>query len=136
MCSGVGFFRFGTGLSYLVQSLNQKTKIKTQLVEAVQLKDAAFFQTPILFMEPMPGGSKISPKEYEKGIFNSHSDRIWNPARSKYTDTEVQRLREYVINRGGIHLYSDAWKCRKRNERDKKGVAGSPSRASSRLCSE
>ena len=100
--SGVGFFRFGAGLSYLVQSLNQKTKIKTQLVEAVQLKDAAFFQTPILFMEPMPGGSKISPKEYEKGIFYFHSDRIWNPARSKYTDTEVQRLREYVINRGGF----------------------------------
>ena len=99
--SGVGNFRFGAGLSYLVQSLNQKTKIKTQLVESVQLKDAAFFQTPIIFMEPMPGGSKISP-EHWKRVFNSHSNPIWNTARSKYTDAEVQRLREYVINRGGF----------------------------------
>ena len=99
--SGVGFFRFGAGLSYLVQSLNQKTKIKTQFVEAVQLKDAAFFQTPILFMEPMPGGSKISPK-HGKRVFNSYSNPIWNTARSKYTDAEVQRLRKYVINRGGF----------------------------------
>ena len=95
--SGVGFFRFGAGLSYLVQSLNQKTKIKTQLVEAVQLKDAAFFGTPILFMEPTPGGSKLS-SEY----FRFHGNPIWNTARSKYTDTEVRRLREYVINRGGF----------------------------------
>ena len=99
--SGVGNFRFGAGLSYLVQSLNQTTKIKTQLVEAVQLKDAAFFQTPIIFMEPMPGGSKISP-EHWKRVFNSHRNLIWNTARSKYTDAEVQRLREYVINRGGF----------------------------------
>ena len=99
--SGVGFFRFGAGLSYLVESLNQKTKIKTQLVEAVQLKDAAFFQTPILFMEPIPGGSRLSP-ENEKRVVISHSTPIWNTARSKYTDVEVQRLREYVINRGGF----------------------------------
>ena len=99
--SGVGFFRFGAGLSYLVQSLNQKTKIKTQLVEAVQMKDAAFFQTPILFMEPTPGGSKLSPK-HGKRAFNYNSNPIWNTARSKYTDAEVQRLREYVINRGGF----------------------------------
>ena len=99
--SGVGYFRFGAGLSYLVQSLNQKTKIKTQLVKSVQMKDAAFFQTPIIFMEPMPGGSKISP-EHWKRVFNSHSNLIWNTARSKYTDAEVQRLREYVINRGGF----------------------------------
>ena len=99
--SGVANFRFGAGLSYLVQSLNQKTKIKTQLVEPVQLKDAAFFQTPILFMEPMPGDSKISPEHKEK-IFLSHGNPIRNTARSKYTETEVQRLREYVINRGGF----------------------------------
>ena len=99
--SGVGFFRFGAGLSYLVQSLNQKTKIKTQLVETVQLKDAAFFQTPILFMEPMPGGSKVSP-EHRKKVYYPHGNPIWNTARSKYTDAEVQRLREYVINRGGF----------------------------------
>ena len=99
--SGVGYFRFGVGLSYLVQSLNQKTKIKTQLVEAVQFKDAALFQTPILFMEPMPGGSKIN-SEHGKSEFYSYSNPIWNPARSKYTDAEVQRLREYVINRGGF----------------------------------
>ena len=99
--SGVGYFRFGAGLSYLVQSLNQKTKIKTQLVEAVQLKDAALFQTPILFMEPMPGGSKIN-LEHGKSEFYSYNNPIWNPARSKYTAAEVQRLREYVINRGGF----------------------------------
>ena len=99
--SGVGYFRFGAGLSYLVQSLNQKTKIKTQLVEAVQLKDAALFQTPILFMEPMPGSSKINPEPGKSTVY-SYSNPIWNPARSKYTDAEVQRLREYVINRGGF----------------------------------
>ena len=69
------------------------------------MKDAAFFQTPILFMEPVPGGSKLSP-EHKKRVFNSHSNPIWNTARpgglSKYTDAEVQRLREYVINRGGF----------------------------------
>ena len=99
--SGVGFFRFGAGLSYLVESLNQKTKIKTQLVGAVQLKDAAFFQTPILFMEPIPGGSRLSP-ENEERVFISHDTPIWNTARSRYTEAEVQRLREYVINRGGF----------------------------------
>ena len=39
-------------------------------------------------------------------MYNSHSNPIWNTARpgglSKYTDAEVQRLREYVINRGGF----------------------------------
>ena len=88
-----------------MQSLNQKTQIKTQLVEAVQLKDAAFFQTPILFMEPVPGGSKIGP-EHRRVVRNSHSNPIWNTVRpgglNKYTDAEVQRLREYVINRGGF----------------------------------
>ena len=88
-----------------MQSLNQKTKIKTQLVEAVHLKDAAFFQTPILFMEPIPGGSRVSP-EHRQRVFNSHSKPIWNTARpgglNKYTNAEVQRLREYVINRGGF----------------------------------
>ncbi len=99
--SGIGNFRFGVGLSYLVQTLNQTTKIKTQLVEAVQLKDAALFQTPILFMEPTPGGSKIN-MEHVKSEYHSYSNPIWNPARSKYTDAEAQRLREYVINRGGF----------------------------------
>ncbi len=99
--SGVGFFRFGAGLSYLVESLNQKTKIKTQLVGAIQLKDAAFFQTPILFMEPIPGGSRLSP-ENEERMFISHDTPIWNTARSRYTEAEVQRLREYVIDRGGF----------------------------------
>ena len=69
------------------------------------MKDAAFFQTPILFMEPVSGGSRISP-EHKKRVFNSHSIPIWNTRRpsglSKYTDAEVQRLREYVINRGGF----------------------------------
>ena len=65
----------GQGLSYLVQSLNQKTQIKTQLVEAVHMKDAAFFQTPILFMEPVSGGSKISPEHKEEGArFPQHSN--------------------------------------------------------------
>ena len=99
--SGVGNFRFGVGLPYLVQSLNQTTKIKTQLVEAVQLKDAALFQTPILFMEPTPGGSKLSPKHWKKES-HTYSNPIWNTARSKYTEAEAQRLREYVINRGGF----------------------------------
>ena len=56
-------------------------------------------------MEPVSGGSRISP-EHKKRVFNSHSIPIWNTRRpsglSKYTDAEVQRLREYVINRGGF----------------------------------
>ena len=56
-------------------------------------------------MEPVHGGSKISP-EHRKRVYNSHSNPIWNTVRpgglSKYTDAEVQRLREYVINRGGF----------------------------------
>ena len=69
------------------------------------MKDAAFFQTPIIFMEPVSGGSRISP-EHKRRVPNSHSNPIWNTRRpsglSKYTDAEVQRLREYVINRGGF----------------------------------
>ena len=88
-----------------MQSLNKTTQIKTQLVDTVHLKDAAFFQTPILFMEPVSGGSRISP-EHKKRVVDSHSVPIWNTRRpsglSKYTDAEVQRLREYVINRGGF----------------------------------
>ncbi len=103
--NGIGNIRFGAGLSYLVQSLNQKTQIKTQLVDAVQMKDAAFFQAPILFMEPIPGGSRVSPEHLRK-VYYSHSNPIWNTVRpdglNKYTDVELQRLREYVINRGGF----------------------------------
>ena len=69
------------------------------------MMDAAFFRTPILFIEPVPGGSKIGP-EHRKIVFNSYSNPIWNTVRpgglNKYTDAEVQRLREYVINRGGF----------------------------------
>ena len=51
----------------------------------------------------MPGGSKVSPEAYEKSdVLPSQCNPIWNTARSKYTDAEVQRLREYVINRGGF----------------------------------
>ena len=103
--NGIGNIRFGAGLSYLVQSLNQKTQIKTQLVDAVQMKDAAFFQAPIIFMEPIPGGSQVSPEHLSK-VYYSHSNPIWNTVRpgglNKYTDAELQRLREYVINRGGF----------------------------------
>ena len=56
-------------------------------------------------MEPVAGGSNISP-EHRKRVLNSHSNPMWNTRRpgglSKYTDAEVQRLREYVINRGGF----------------------------------
>ena len=103
--NGIGNIRFGAGLSYLVQSLNQKTRIKTQLVDAVQMKDVAFFQSPIIFMEPIPGGSRVSPEHLGR-VYYSHSNPIWNTVRpnglNKYTDTELQRLREYVINRGGF----------------------------------
>ncbi|MYE90998.1 DUF4159 domain-containing protein [Candidatus Poribacteria bacterium] len=52
-------------------------------------------------MEPMPGGSKVSP-EHRTKMYNFHNNPIWNTARSKYTEAEAQRLREYVINRGGF----------------------------------
>ncbi|MCE2397187.1 DUF4159 domain-containing protein, partial [Candidatus Poribacteria bacterium] len=65
----------------------------------------SFFQAPIIFMEPVSGGSKMS-LEYLRRVYNSHSNPIWNTRRpsglSTYTDTEVQKLREYVINRGGF----------------------------------
>ena len=103
--NGIGNLRFGAGLSYLVKSLNQKTRIKTQLVDAVQMKDVAFFQAPIIFMEPIPGGSRVGP-EHRGRVYYSHSNPIWNTVRpgglNKYTDAELQRLREYVINRGGF----------------------------------
>ena len=103
--NGIGNIRFGAGLSYLVQSLNQKTQIKTQLVDAVQMKDVTFFQAPIIFMEPIPGGSRVSPEHLGR-VYYSHSNPIWNTVRpgglNKYTDAELQRLREYVINRGGF----------------------------------
>ena len=88
-----------------MQSLNQKTQIKTQFVDAVQMNDAAFFQAPIIFMEPIPGGSRISPEHLGR-VFNSHHNPIWNTRRpgglTKYTDAEVQSLREYVLHRGGF----------------------------------
>ena len=88
-----------------MQSLNEKTQIKTQFVDSVLMNDAAFFQAPIIFMEPVHGGSNISP-EHLKRVFNANSNPIWNTRRpgglSKYTDAEVQRLREYVLHRGGF----------------------------------
>lgn len=88
-----------------MQSLNEKTKIKTQFVDAVGMNDAGFFRAPIIFMEPIPGGSNISPEHLTR-VFNSHSNPIWNTRRpgglSKYTDAEVQSLREYVLHRGGF----------------------------------
>ena len=88
-----------------MESLNQKTQIKTQFVDAVQMNDAALFQAPIIFMEPIPGGSNISPEHLTR-VFNSHSNPIWNTRRpgglNKYTDAEVQSLREYVLHRGGF----------------------------------
>ena len=103
--NGIGNLRFGAGLSYLVQSLNQKTQIKTQLVDAVHMKDTAFFQAPIIFMEPIPGGSRVGPEHLGR-VYYSHSNPIWNTVRpgglNKYTEAEIQRLREYVINRGGF----------------------------------
>ena len=50
----------------------------------------------------MPGGSKVSPEHRTKRLYNFHNNPIWNTARSKYTEAEAQRLREYVINRGGF----------------------------------
>ena len=43
------------GMPYLVASLNEKTGLHTQFVDTVAINDAAFFEAPIIFMEPIPG---------------------------------------------------------------------------------
>ncbi|GEM_PF-1342947 len=84
----------------MVKSLNEKTEIQTELVDAVKINDAAFFEAPIIFMEPVPG-SALKAKN-RLGANNP----IWQIRGSRsthdYTQQEVQRLREYVINRGGF----------------------------------
>ena len=54
--------RFGAGLPYLVKSLNAETGIQTQMVDAVQITDAAFFESPIIFMEPISSSSVKTPE--------------------------------------------------------------------------
>ena len=69
------------------------------MVDAVQITDAAFFQSPIIFMEPVPKSSV----QLHNGLLGGN---IWNAKGDRpsfgYTDREAQRIREYVINRGGF----------------------------------
>ena len=103
--SGISNLRFGAGMSYLVQSLNERTQIKTQLVDSVAMTDAAFFESPIIFMEPV-SGSAVKHSHGHKGGHITATNPIWQISRPRgthdYTDKEVQRLREYVVNRGGF----------------------------------
>ena len=70
------------------------------MVDAVQITDAAFFESPIIFMEPIStSGGKL-----QNGLLRG--DAIWKTKGDRpsfgYTDREAQRIREYVINRGGF----------------------------------
>ena len=70
------------------------------MVDAVQITDAAFFESPIIFMEPVSS----SAVNLSNGLAEGRA--IWqiNGGRPNfgYTDREAQRIREYVINRGGF----------------------------------
>ncbi len=70
------------------------------MVDAVQITDAAFFESPIIFMEPIStSGGKL-----DNGLLRGSA--IWQTKGSRptfgYTDREAQRIREYVVNRGGF----------------------------------
>ena len=84
-----------------MNSLNAQTGIQTQLVDAVQITDAAFFESPIIFMEPV---SSSMVKSQANGLLAGNA--IWQVSGNRpsfgYTDREAQRIREYVINRGGF----------------------------------
>jgi len=83
-----------------VNSLNEQTGIQTQLVDAVLVTVAAFFESPLIFMEPVSSSAV--------NLHNALADgkAIWQIRGERpsfgYTDREAQRLREYVINRGGF----------------------------------
>ena len=70
------------------------------MVDTVQITDAAFFESPIIFMEPIANASG----RIQNGLLNGKA--IWETKGSRpsfgYTDREAQRIREYVINRGGF----------------------------------
>lgn len=69
------------------------------MVDAVQITDAAFFESPIIFMEPVPKASVT----LQNGLLGGN---VWNVSGDRpsfgYTDREAQRIREYIINRGGF----------------------------------
>ncbi len=69
------------------------------MVDAVQVTDAAFFESPIIFMEPVSKSSVT----LQNGLLGGN---IWNASGDRssfgYTDREAQRIREYIINRGGF----------------------------------
>lgn len=80
--------------------MNEQTGILTQLADAVQITDAAFFESPIIFMEPIStSGGKL-----DNGLLRGSA--IWQTKGDRpsfgYTDREAQRIREYVVNRGGF----------------------------------
>ena len=70
------------------------------MVDAVQITDAAFFESPIIFMEPISGSSG----KLQNGLLTGKA--IWQTKGSRpalgYTDREAQQIREYVVNRGGF----------------------------------
>ena len=70
------------------------------MVDAVQITDAAFFEAPIIFMEPVSGSAVNLHNGLvgDRGIWQIRGER---PSFG-YTDREAQRIREYVINRGGF----------------------------------
>ena len=86
-------------MPYLVKAMNQLTNIKTRLESPVKLTDALLFKAPILFMEPIVGTTK--------NIGRAARDKpLWQARKmsgvSKYTDAEAEKLREYIVERGGF----------------------------------
>lgn len=80
----------------MVASLNEKTGLHTQFVDAVAINDAAFFEAPIIFMEPIPG-SMLKIKNANPWLQGQRAQGAHD-----YTSKKMQRLREYVLNRGGF----------------------------------
>ena len=79
--------------------MNQLTNIKTRLESPVKLTDASLFKAPILFMEPVVGTMKnIGQAAQNKPLWQARK----MSGVSKYTDVEAERLREYIVERGGF----------------------------------
>ncbi|MCZ6678275.1 MAG: DUF4159 domain-containing protein [Candidatus Poribacteria bacterium] len=77
--------------------MNQKTGIQTAFVDAVAITDAAFFEAPIIFMEPIPRALiKLNPPPFQY----SRIRRVRGT--QTYSQREIQRLRAYLIHRGGF----------------------------------
>jgi hypothetical protein len=101
---------FGKAMLNLMKWVNANTNIKVDMnVEGggIQLTDAILFKSPVIFLlghtgEISTGSGLIHHWEYN----SSYGQRI--RVSSHLTDIERERLREYLVQKGGI-LVVDAW---------------------------